>query len=104
VGAFVGVAADNEGVTAGSVTLGVDVGRLATSVSDSPASTVCATAVEMVASESTEDPHAEINSIHPTSIASPLRFPSSDIHISFLVQVHSSGTGRDYTFSREFAC
>jgi hypothetical protein len=83
VGAAVGVTAGT-GVPAGRVACGVSVGRLDTSVSDSPACTVWATAVEIVDSSPAWEPHAETSSIHPTSAARILYFPNSCIHISFL--------------------
>ncbi len=84
VAAAVGVTAIAAGVSTGSVARGVLLGRIATSVSDWPAWTVWATAVEIVASCSPEDPHADTKSINTASIASTQFFRSSDIQIPFL--------------------
>src|SRR5215216_2763621 len=83
VGRFVGVTAMAV-VSTGSVTCGVMVGKLATSVNDSPAWTVCATAVEITVSCCTGEPHAAASSIKLTITTTNLQFRNSDIQISFL--------------------
>jgi hypothetical protein len=76
----VGIAVPAGKVIAG---LGVEVGGLAREVRDSPAWTVCATAVEIEDSSPGEVPHDETRSINPTRTAKILCFPSPNIQIPF---------------------
>jgi hypothetical protein len=65
--------------------IGVKVGWLAILVSESPAWTVCATAVEIVESCCADDPHAETSNMQLTSTTRTLYFPNENIQMSFLI-------------------
>src|SRR5215208_5949695 len=64
-------------------TSGVLVACNATSVSDSPAWTVCATEVEITDSCSCDGPHAGLSNVIAITTAKNLYMRRSDIHISF---------------------
>ncbi len=62
--------------------VGVEVGGIETFVSDSPAWTVCATAVEMVDC-CVSEPHAETNNVMTVTTARILYVRRADINTSF---------------------